>query len=101
MDVAGIGDVNGWGLLSRHGIKKPSYHAYALLHAAGEWRLPMNGSIKSGSTLGGYALTNDHPTQSTLTIFVYNYDDPTKPWKSQVYHSCFIFILYARIAYVI
>jgi hypothetical protein len=72
------------GLLSRHGIKKASYHAYELLHSAGEWRLPMTSSQTSSYSVGGYALTNDHPQQSTITLFIFNYDDPQQTWKSQV-----------------
>jgi len=69
---------NGYGLMTVHGVRKPSWHAFKLLHGAGNSRLPVSGFVSPAdptstvsvlATSGGPSVQDGVGTQ----IFVANY----------------------------
>jgi xylan 1,4-beta-xylosidase len=62
----------GFGLLNLHGIPKPTYRAFELLHRLGEERLPVEGSHE---TVDAWAVRNG----DRLTILLTNHALPRQP----------------------
>ena len=70
----------GFGLLNLHGIPKPAYHAFRLLHLLGEERLPVTvaeegegGTVECLATLG----------REGLAAAVYNHQIPRAPIREE------------------
>lgn len=59
----------GLGMLTIHGVEKPSYHAFRFLHELGTERLPVDGG---GRTVDGMAVGRGPTTH----VLVWNYDVP-------------------------
>lgn len=68
---------DGFGLQTIHGIAKPSYRAFQLLHAAGRERIPVEGP--TDATVEVAALTCGR----RLMILAYNHDVPGAPIRAE------------------
>lgn len=71
----------GFGLLNIHGIPKPSYQAFRLLHQLGEERLPVNVD-NSSATVECLAVRNG----KQLGIIAYNHNVPLAEIKAESVH---------------
>ena len=67
---------NAFGLLTNHGIKKPSYHVFEQLHHAGDMQVATEGGSR---TCEAFALTDGAST----TIFIYNHDIDRREIKTE------------------
>lgn len=64
-----------YGMMSLHGLKKPSYHAHCLLSRLGTRRVPVRGGSEDG--LFGAICTADKPED--VRLLVYSYDKNREP----------------------
>jgi xylan 1,4-beta-xylosidase len=69
----------GFGLLTLHGIPKPAYRAYQLLHRLGNEQLPVEGSHETVDTW--IARKDD-----SVTVFVTNFAFPRHPIENETVH---------------
>jgi xylan 1,4-beta-xylosidase len=67
----------GFGLLSLHGIPKPSYRAFQILHGLGTERLPLQWAAPSSSTLDAVATR----AGSRIIVLACNHDVPKAPLR--------------------
>ena len=67
----------GFGLLSLHGIPKPAYRAFEILHALGAERIPLVGRHP---TVDAWAIRKDHD----VTIVLANHAFPRQPIATEV-----------------
>lgn len=68
---------NGFGLLTIHGVPKPSYHAYALMHQLGSQRLPVE--VDGAGTVEMLATRKS----SGLALLLYNHNVPGKAIQAE------------------
>jgi xylan 1,4-beta-xylosidase len=66
----------GFGLLSLHGVPKPTYRAFELLHRLGEQRLPVEGAH---ATVDAWVA----PRNSSVTVLLTNHALPRQPIAAQ------------------
>lgn len=69
----------GFGLLNLHGIPKPTYRAYELLHHLGAEQLPIDGSHE---TVDAWVVRKEH----SLTVLVTNHALPRHPIGAEQVH---------------
>jgi xylan 1,4-beta-xylosidase len=67
----------GFGLLSLHGIPKPTFHAFQLLHSLGTERLPMDADVNA--TVEAVATVDDQ----RVLILLYNHNVPLAPIEEE------------------
>lgn len=68
----------GFGLQTYHGIKKPTYHTFEMMHALGNKRLPVDG-YKDGDTVEVIATEKDNG----LALVVFNHNVPEGEIKAE------------------
>ncbi|MCA1593742.1 MAG: beta-xylosidase [Acidobacteria bacterium] len=66
----------GFGLMNLHGIPKPTYRTYQLLHALGTEQLVVDGAHE---TVDGWVVRNDH----SLTVLLTNHALPRHPIRTE------------------
>ena len=82
----------GFGLQTVHGIRKPNYRLFELLHETGDQRLKVDvdsgsastdhSSVGCSSSAEALAVAGDH----SLTVLVYNHDTPSASIKEEEVH---------------
>ena len=89
----------GFGLLALHGVPKPAYRAFQLLHRAGDRRLPVGATapypycLAEGDGLSGVSAA-PHPTLEVLAtrrdhsiqVLLYNHNVPLAPIAAEAVH---------------
>jgi xylan 1,4-beta-xylosidase len=73
----------GFGLLNLHGIAKPAYRAYEILHSLGDTWVPLGGSHE---TVSAWAVR----TSDSLTVVAVNFALPRHPLQAEISRFCFL-----------
>jgi len=69
----------GFGLLTLHGVPKPAYRAFQLLHALGTERLVVQRTAGDAGTLELFASRRS----GAITVLLYNHDVPRTPMRGE------------------
>jgi xylan 1,4-beta-xylosidase len=69
----------GFGMMTIHGVAKPVYRAYQLLHRTGKDRVAVTQVAGSNATAGVFVISNG----PEIMAIVYNHNIPTNPIKTE------------------
>ncbi len=71
---------DGFGLITIHGIPKPAFRAFELLHQTGNFRVNVDPPLgASGNTLDLVATQNGGENGNTVSLLLTNWDIPSNP----------------------
>jgi len=73
----------GFGMITIHGVPKPVFRAFELLHRTGKERVSVTQVAGSNATAGVYVINNNDQNKGQIMAILYNHNIPGQPIKNE------------------